>query len=56
MRTGSPIRSVFRNEAAQAMAEYALILGLVTLVALVTFAQAAGRISGLYDVITAALP
>jgi len=38
------------------MAEYALILSLVTLVALAGLTLAAGRIVGLYDAITTAWP
>jgi hypothetical protein len=38
------------------MAEYALILSLVMLVALVTFTEAAGQVVRLYDAVTAVLP
>lgn len=56
LRTGSPTLSVLRREEAQTMAEYALILSLVTLVALAGLTLAAGRIVGLYDAITTAWP
>ena len=38
------------------MAEYALILSLVMLVALATFTEAAGQVTRLYDTVTAVLP
>ena len=38
------------------MAEYALILSLVMLVALATFTEAAGQVVRLFDTVTSALP
>ena len=45
-----------QHEKGQTMAEYALILGLVMLVALAAFTSAAQQVIGLYDRFTAVLP
>ena len=56
LRTGSPILSVLRREGAQTMAEYALILGFVTIVAVVGLAAVSTQVSSLYDAIVTAWP
>ncbi|MHB8642643.1 MAG: Flp family type IVb pilin [Gaiellaceae bacterium] len=56
LRICSTIRFAFRCEQGQAMAEYALILSLVMLVALATLAEAAGQVLRLWETATSVLP